>query len=207
MIPKKGFCVTRLVKRSDRTVGGIVLPQRNELDTEAYVVLSVNGESDLSVGDVVLFAPNPNASIGMEFNGEKTVIRPLDDALAIVGHENVEYCSVPFSAAEAPEIGSSVHGVGEKVVIAGRRISGVHRVGSLFVTYERRELGRANYGPVASLSDSLSEKTGIVPGVYVLYDYHSTFGHFDGFDVTNEENVIAMLDESEVRHLDEGGRS
>ena len=202
MIPKKGFCITRLVRSQGGTVGGIGLPESNSYGTDRYEVTSLNGESGLRIGDHVVFAENPSRTVRIDFNGERLYVRSVDDALAVVKDGDGEAVQDAPYVASPPDV--KVEGVGEKVVISGRRITGTYRAGQLLIPYERRELGRLNYGPVASLSASLSERTGIVPGMYVLYDYHSTYGHFDGFDVTNEENVVAILSEADVRHMEEG---
>lgn len=204
MIPKKGYCVT---VRDDAvrsgSIGSIVLPERSLQGPDGYRVLASSGDAEFVPGDLVVFRNNPEGTVRMDFDGVQYLIRPVEDAVAVVGGVGMAEVAEqrPYVAETLPDLG--LRGVGEKVAVVGRPISGAYRIGSIFVTYERRELGRVNYGPIAAISEELSERTGLKLGQYVLYDYHSAFGHFDGFDVTNEENVVAALTEEEVRHLEE----
>ena len=209
MIPKKGQCIVRKYEGRSLEAGGLYLPERNAYRTDVYEVVAVRGgegsgavPDGLAPGSLVAFATNPSETVQVDLGEQRFFTRRLSDALAVVGETGLAPKEPRPATGEVPDL--HVQGVGEKVVIAGAPISGTYRVGALFIPYTRREVGRLNFGPVVSLAPDLSERTGIVPGAYALYDYHSTYGHFEGFDVTNEENVIALLEEDELAELRAG---
>lgn len=206
MISKKGYCITVKEIEVEQECGGIFLPERRTKKFEGHLVFSTGiGGNDLgfSEGDVVACETDCVNTVSMNFNGREYLIRKNSTVLAVLDNHGKMKEQSPFIRETIKDMGICAYG--QKVIIDPEKTKGYYKCGGIFITYERRELARVNYGTVMSVSGEVMESTGLKPGMVVMYDYHSTYGHMDGFDVTNEENVIAILTEEDVRTIEERG--
>jgi co-chaperonin GroES (HSP10) len=160
---------------------------------------------DFKIGDVVICEQDTFNNVQMGIGGIDFVLRKIDKIAAIVGHED-DIESLANFGRDVPVIHDisemkCAEGVGDKIVIKRNILRGFYKAGSLYVPYERRELGRAHNGTVIGISEETSKKTGISKGMQVIYDYNASFGHNFDFDIVKEENVFAILSKEDEHQI------
>lgn len=89
--------------------------------------------------------------------------------------------------------------IGEKVLIKKLKKDDFKFVGGIYCPESKEhQNAKIGCGQIIDIGEEAKTKYFLNVGDYVLYDYYSAFGDWPNNIITNGENVIAVLDESEV---------
>ena len=166
MIGKKGWCVTLSVKTTQKTIGGITIPEKRNPENDEHIIVGFgidhNENCELKLGDIVICESDPYSNVQMGIGGVDLILRKLDKVVAVVGHEDDVENLINFNR-NVPVVHDisemkCAEGVGDKIVIKRNVLRGFYKADSIYVPYERRELGRAHNGTVIGISEETSKK-------------------------------------------------